>query len=143
MRSNVAPGGWVEFQDYDLMPKGDDDTVQPDDEVVTWESILIGAGDNIGREPSPGPKLEKWVTDAGFVNITHRVFKLPCGTWPKDKRMNMIGGYMLTNVLEGLDGFSLRLLCGVLGWTIDDAHTLMDRVRKRLLARNWHGYWPL
>jgi hypothetical protein len=29
--------------------------------------------------------------DAGFVNVEEKVFKIPLGTWPKNKTMKMIG----------------------------------------------------
>jgi hypothetical protein len=40
-----------------------------------------------GREPSPGPKLAGWLTDAGFVDVTDKVIRLPLGRWPKDPKL--------------------------------------------------------
>lgn len=39
------------------------------------------------RDPSPGLSLHKWVTEAGFENITEVKYKLPIGPWPKDKHL--------------------------------------------------------
>ena len=139
--SNLAPGGWVEFEDYDLQAKGWDHTVKDDDAPIVWDQLLIKACKQIGIEASPGEKLEKWVKEAGFVNVTHRVFKMPMNVWASDPLFKKIGGLMLINGLEGLEGFSLRLLCGVLGWTEAEVHLFLVDVRKKLKDRNWHGYW--
>lgn len=138
---NLAPGGWVEFEDYDLQAKGWDHTVKDDDAPIVWDQLLIKACKQIGIEASPGEKLEKWVKEAGFVNVTHRVFKMPMNVWASDPLFKKIGGLMLINGLEGLEGFSLRLLCGVLGWTEAEVHLFLVDVRKKLKDRNWHGYW--
>jgi len=103
--------------------------------------MLGEASTRIGREPCPGPKLEKWVRDAGFVNVTHRVFKMPSNIWPKDPHLKRLGGYILTNCLDGLEGFSLRLLCNVFGWTEAQVYVFLVDVRKKLKDRDWHGYW--
>jgi len=141
VNSNLAPGGWAEFQDYSILPAGDDETVKLDHPVVRWEHLLSEAAYKIEREPSPGPKLEQWVRDAGFVNITNRKFKLPCNTWPKDPALKKIGAWFLAVNLEGLEAYSLRLLCDVLGWTEAEVHVLLASVRAQMKDRNWHGYW--
>ena len=38
-------------------------------------------------EASPGPLLEGWVKDAGFVDVVHQKFPLPVGTWAADKHL--------------------------------------------------------
>ena len=38
-------------------------------------------------EPCPGPLLEEWVKDAGFVDVVHQKFPFPVGTWPADKHL--------------------------------------------------------
>lgn len=139
--ANLVPGGWVEFQDYTILPESDDDSVTENDVVIKWERLLIDAAYKIGREPCPGPKLEQWVRDAGFVNITHRRFKIPGNTWPKDPAMKKLGAWLLAVNLQGVEGYSLRLLCDVLGWTEAQVHVLLAGVRTQLKDRNWHGYW--
>jgi len=138
---NLAPGGWAEFQDYDLMPVSDDGTVKPTDDAVEWSRLFIKACKQIKREPCPGPELERWVKDAGFINVTHRKFKIPYNSWPKDPHLKEIGRFMLANTLDGLHGFSVRPLCDVLGWTEEEVLVLLVGVRKQLLDwKNWHGY---
>ena len=55
--------------------------------MVQNDQMVIHACRSIGREPCPGPRLNRWMQDAGFVNITERVWKLPLGPWAKGQRM--------------------------------------------------------
>ena len=82
----MKPGGWVEFQDFNLKYYSDDDTLKDDSDTSIWVDILLDASRKNGREPSPGPLLEGWVKDVGFTNIHHEKVKLPIGPWAKDKR---------------------------------------------------------
>jgi len=136
----LNPGGWVEFQDYDIMLRGD---TSGDNDLlsVQWATHHVDAARQIGREPSPGPRLEHWVKQAGFVNVRHHKFKIPVGDWPKDAKMKLIGAWMLENTLSGLGGFSLRLFCDVLRWSEDEVHVFLAGVRKQLPQRQFRWYW--
>lgn len=41
----------------------------------------------MGKVLSTGPLFEGLLKDAGFINIHIHTYKLPIGTWPKDKKM--------------------------------------------------------
>jgi hypothetical protein len=81
---NTVRGGWVEFQEFDLQYYSEDGSLKPDSSLATWIGLIIQASNQRGRDPCPGPKLENWVRDAGFVEIQHQTLKLPIGPWPKD-----------------------------------------------------------
>jgi len=147
MCSNVKPGGWVELQDFDLDIQSDNDNSDDappshsnsgsnsDLAVFQWVKIIIETAKSIERDPSPGPGLEGWMQAAGFIDVTHRVFKIPLGGWPEDPELQEIGYLYLAQTLEGMEGFSLRLMCGVLGWDLERVRELLARVRKDLMTR--------
>jgi hypothetical protein len=96
-----------------------------------------------GIEAEPGPKLEQWAKDAGFVNVVSKAFPLPMGTWPKDKRLKEIGAFNLISVLDNLEGITLRALTASLGWSADEVRVLCAQVRgvlKDKSARIQHNY---
>lgn len=101
---------------------------------------MVEACEKIGRHPIPGPNLEGWLKDAGFKNVVHQKFKLPVGPWAQDARLRQIGLYNLTQTLDGLEAFSLRLYCDVLGWTETEAQVLLANVRKELKTGKIHCY---
>jgi len=115
----------------------------PDSATATYIKDLLAASRAVGREPSPGPDQEKWVRDAGFVNVTHKVVKLPVGPWPKNPALKEIGMLNVTQALEGLEGFTLRLFTGVLGWSVDAIRVLLAKVRKEMKDRRIHMMYNL
>lgn len=45
---------------------------------------LLKFFDEAGYVANPGPQLEGWFKDAGFVNIKVVKYLIPLGTWPKN-----------------------------------------------------------
>ena len=82
----LAPGGYVEFQDFDMKFYSTDGTFVPGSAPDIWTGEIVEALKSFDREPEPGPKLEQWVRNAGFENIHHELLPIPCGLWPRDKR---------------------------------------------------------
>lgn len=110
---------------------------------MTWITTLIEAARKIGREPCPGPKLEGWVRDAGFTNVTHHRYRYPIGPWAKDPHMKQVGTYNIAQVLGGLEAFSLRLFCGVLDWKQEEVLVLLAKVRSELKSSSLHAQFDL
>ncbi|KAF4870333.1 Secondary metabolism regulator LAE1 [Colletotrichum siamense] len=133
---NLNPGGWVEFQDSDFNYYSDDGTLTEEHQFKQWSKSLVHALESVGRDPCPGPKLEGWVKDAGFQDISHKRLKVPVGPWLKDKWFSDLGAMNLTQLLNGLEGFSLRVFCGILGQTESEVQALLDAVREELRTRH-------
>jgi hypothetical protein len=136
--SNLSSSGWAEFQDFNLMYYSDDGTLNENHETAKWLKALLDGARMIGRDPCPGPKLEDWVNAAGFENVVHQKFKLPIGPWPKDPKLKEVGLFNLTQILSGLEGFSLRLFCDVLQWRQEEVLVMMAKVRKELKTPGMH-----
>ncbi|KAF7553974.1 hypothetical protein G7046_g6945 [Stylonectria norvegica] len=135
---NVSTGGWVEFQDYDLEWYSDDGTLTEEHETYKWVQAFLQACRKLGRDPCPGPKLEQWVQDAGFSNVVHRRFKFPLGPWAKDPHKKDVGMCNLVQTLDGLEAFSLKLFCGILGWSEAEVLVLLANVRREMKSRTMH-----
>jgi hypothetical protein len=143
LHSNLTPGGWAEFQDFDLQYYSEDGSLKEGSHTLTWINTLLEAARKTGREPSPGPRLEGWVRDAGFTNVTHQRFRFPIGPWAKDPHLKEVGLYNIQQVLSGLEAFSLRLFCHVLGWPKDEVLVLLSKVRNELKNPNLHAQFDL
>jgi hypothetical protein len=140
---NLEPGGWAEFQDFDLQYYSDDGSLKPEDPLLYWISTLLDAARSLGRNPNPGSSLKDWVKDAGFKNIEHRRYKIPIGPWAKDPFLKEIGGYNFKQVNEGLEGLSLRLYTGVLKWKQEEVLALLTKVRNDLRNPKIHAMFDL
>ncbi|KAF6808586.1 UMTA methyltransferase [Colletotrichum sojae] len=137
--ANLNPGGWAEFQDMTCEFYSDDGSYTEKNATWGWNKTLVRTLESLGRDPNPAPKLEGWVRDAGFESIYHQKIKTPIGPWPKDPRHKDLGLVNLAQVLLGLEGFSMRLLCGVLGRTREEALLQVAAVRKELKAGVFHA----
>jgi hypothetical protein len=141
---HTKPGGWVEFQDYDLnFYTSTNGTYKKDGPFHLWVQKVIESVAKYGIEAEPGPKLEDWVKEAGFQNVVCKVFPFPMGTWPKDKRLKEIGAFNLISVLDNLEGMSLRAFVNAHGWTPDEVKVLCAQVRSALkekTARIQHNF---
>ena len=87
--------------------------------------------------------LSAGFTDVGFTNVRERVIKLPWGLWPSDARNKEIGLWNLRQLVDGLEGMSLRLFCEVEGWTYEETAVLLAGVRKEFNSPKVHGYYNL
>lgn len=83
----TKPGGWAEFQDFDVLPRSDDGSLKEGNQVLKLQTLAAEACEKMGRTGRPGPKLKGLMQEAGYKNITERIFKLPIGMWPQNKRL--------------------------------------------------------
>jgi SAM-dependent methyltransferase len=142
----TAPGGWVEFQDWDCMVESHDDSIPKDSPFYVWHTAVLGRieATNTGR---PGPRLEQWVRDAGFVNVGVQKFAIPHNIWPRDPRLKKIGALNLSQWEHGLEGISVgclsRSVSDEAAWSIQDIRNLMDQAKASARTRTFHGQYTL
>ena len=156
----------MEFQDFDLLYYSEDVSLKEEHNVYKWIIDLLGAAESFHRDPSPGPKLEQYVKDAGFQNVDVQKYRLPIGPWAKDphlvrfpepsiidswnesekyltSRQKTVGSWNLVQIEEGLEAFSLRLFTSVLGWSAEDVQVLLANVRKDIRNPKIHAQFDL
>ncbi|KAF2649012.1 S-adenosyl-L-methionine-dependent methyltransferase [Lophiostoma macrostomum CBS 122681] len=140
----TKPGAWAEFQDFDdrfYTTSGDFTT---DNIVGQWSTMLREGVKKLGLEANPGPQLEGWMKDAGFINVSAKCLPLPVGTWPKDKRLKEIGAFNLIQYLDNLEGINLRLMSIAYGWSADEIKVYCAKLRsafKNPKLRIQHNYF--
>jgi len=140
---NTKPGCWVEFQDYDHSFYSEDGSLKEESDLRQWNINLLKAFGDMGRDASPGVHLKDWITDAGFENVIHEVFKLPVGPWPKDKRLKEIGSLNLLNLLDGMEAISVAPFTRCFGWTKEKVQMLLLGVRKDVQNPRIHAIYEL
>ena len=65
---HTKPGGWIEFEDWDLNVYSDDGTLTVDHAFKRLHTLFIEACDVMGRVGSPGQQLKGWIEAAGSVS---------------------------------------------------------------------------
>ncbi|KAL9037882.1 MAG: hypothetical protein Q9180_003470, partial [Flavoplaca navasiana] len=139
----TKPGGYSEFQDYDLVYYSEDGTLTNDLPIQKWITTLLEASRDFGRNPCPGPLLAQHMRDAGFQNVQERKYKIPIGPWAKDKHLKTIGAWNLVQIEDGLEAFTLRLFTQILGWKSEEVQVLLANVRKDLRNPKIHAQFDL
>lgn len=141
--NTLSPGGWVEFDDFDIDYYSEDGSLTAEHALRRWLTIAYDAETKTQRSLRPGKHLQQWIKDAGFVNVQVVKTPLPLGRWARDKRLKQIGVYNWTQLWEGLEGLSLRLFIDILGWRREELEVLLAQVRKDLLDPAIHTMFDL
>ncbi|KPM39196.1 hypothetical protein AK830_g7331 [Neonectria ditissima] len=140
---HLKPGGWIQQMEMSCVARSDDESIKPDSPLVTWIDVFEKMGEVLGKTFFACEKACDAIKDAGFVNVHERRIKLPIGTWPKDKQLKHWGAWNSQFLLQGLEGFSIRGLTDMLGWSYEEAQVFLARMRKELLDPNVHSYIDL
>ncbi|KAK4155427.1 S-adenosyl-L-methionine-dependent methyltransferase [Chaetomidium leptoderma] len=140
---NLTPGGYGEFQDFNLLYYSEDSSLAPTAPLREWISTLCDAAQSLGRDPNPGSQLAGWARDAGFTGVVHKRYRMPIGPWARDRTLKEVGTWNLMQVLNGLEGLSMRLYTQVLGWKEEDVRALLGRVRRDLADPGVHALFEL
>lgn len=96
----LKPGGWFESVDTTVKyftdgPNGRPLPDNPESALFQWCKLGSEAVEKVGRPFAINDDLAGWLKEAGFVNVTEEVYKVPCGLWAKKKE---IGRYNLLNL---------------------------------------------
>ena len=138
----LKPGGWVEAQECRCRRSTDDNTIPADSDMTLWEDEWEFAMRQIGMNGHCDPDLVlQQMTDAGFINITRKMFKVPIGPWPKNPSLKEAGRFAQCMMVEGIHGMSVKLFTSVLGWEVDQFEVLLAKCRQELKRRNIHSYF--
>ncbi|KAJ1710676.1 putative SAM domain methyltransferase [Aspergillus flavus] len=137
---SLVPGGWFEMMEPTVDIFSDDDSVSKAPHLSEWRDMLIEASGKFGKEMGAAKNYKKWMTEAGFTDVTEEIFKVPFSPWAKDPKLKELGRYQQANMLEALDAYSLALFTRFLGWSVDQIQMLLVGVRQELLDRKLHIY---
>ncbi|KAL1991215.1 hypothetical protein VTN49DRAFT_5719 [Thermomyces lanuginosus] len=135
---SVKPGGWVEFQDWDGYPTSEDGSFDGT-ALKRYFDEVYGAFEEAGYEARPGPKLEQWFKDAGFVNVHVEKFVVPYGIWPKDPHLKKLGAWNQAQAeANGYESGALAALTRYKQWTKEEVIVLASQARADGRKRNIH-----
>ncbi|CUS09613.1 unnamed protein product [Tuber aestivum] len=137
------PGGYVELQEINCEVYSDDNTLPPNSAVEKWTLLMADAARKNKRPMDICRELQPMLEEAGFINVSREVYKLPSGPWAKDSKLKEIGAFNLVNLLEGLEGLSLALFTRVLGWSAEEVMAFLPSVRQEVQRKDVHLIWDI
>ncbi|KAF3942004.1 hypothetical protein ABW19_dt0204382 [Dactylella cylindrospora] len=139
----LKPGGWLESVETVVEAICDDNSMPDDSYLARWAENARVAGELSGTTFNVAGNVGKWCEEAGFVEITQKMFKIPIGPWPKDRNEKNIGNFNLVNMLGACEGFSLALHTKYLNFTVDELRAFLEKVKLDLTNRRYHTYFRL
>jgi len=137
---HLKPGGWLEIQDHEFDENSDDGTYNKDTAMWKYYHLVNEAAEKTGRVLHIAHTLKDKVVAAGFTEVHHKMYKLPLGTWPKDKRQKELGRWFWMAAESGFEAFGLALLTRVLGMKTEEIQELIRESKEEVLTRKVHAY---
>ncbi|KZL77266.1 UMTA protein [Colletotrichum tofieldiae] len=134
--AHLKPGGWVENMEFDIQTRSENPAIENDPTHIhkRWSTFFWEAGDIHGRSfcIAQDDRMEKYMRQAGFVDVQRRIYKVPIGGWPKDPKLKQIGYHSGLFMDQSLDGWALLPIGEILGWTYEEVVVLVSEMRKAL-----------
>jgi hypothetical protein len=121
----------------------DDATMPPSSPLHQWGRLLVEASHALDRPLDSTKHYPQLMRDAGFDGVTETIHKWPQNSWAKDPKHKEIGLWTTMNMLEGLQGWSMRPFTQGLGWSTEELEVLLIGVRREIKDRSVHAYWPM
>jgi hypothetical protein len=124
------------------VPECEDETMKEDYVVAKFLNLVKEGLAVFGVDLLGMAKNAQHLKDAGFVNVEEKIFKIPLGTWPKNKTLKTIGLYLRSVIYDGLQGVSLGPFTRGLKWTPQEVEVYLIDVRRALMDSSTHAYIP-
>jgi hypothetical protein len=137
---HLKPDGYFEVVEHTMWAWSDDGTLKDDSPYMQYMRLLNTASEDAGRTLNVAAELKQWVIDAGFDNVTEKVYFVPLGPWTRDKKLKEIGKWEYLLVPDSVEAYALRLYTQVLGWSSDEARIQYALVNQQLRDKSIHAY---
>ncbi|KAL1966263.1 hypothetical protein VTN77DRAFT_4616 [Rasamsonia byssochlamydoides] len=129
----TAPGGWVEFQDWNIHMYSEDGSTKGTS-IEQYYKVTTEGFTKAGYVVSPGPGLEQWFREAGFEDIHVQKYRIPMGPWPKDKYYKTLGTWNMLQADTGFEAAAMAVLTRYEGWSKEEVSVLVAKTKSD--ARN-------
>lgn len=113
----LRPGGYFELQD--ICPMACFDDSWNGSELQRWRNLVVKAASALGMDWLKAEKYKQYMLDAGFEDVQEANLAWASNTWPRGKHHKLIGQWNHQNYLDGIEGFTMRVLNKGLGITVD------------------------
>jgi hypothetical protein len=111
----LAPGGWMDCAEPDIHVTSDYVQMPEDDPYKQWGTLFHEVSVKSGMTFEPANQLKGWLEEAGFVNVTEKVFHVPVGTWPQDPKQRNLGLWNQVRLSKGMRDFTERRMRTFMG----------------------------
>ncbi|KAK1991507.1 S-adenosyl-L-methionine-dependent methyltransferase [Colletotrichum falcatum] len=140
---NLAPGGYLELNEGDIVPHSDDGTLSAECSLMKAVRLLSESLVILGSPYEDLGRLEGVMKSVGFEDVQVKRFKWPTNSWPKDPKYKELGAWNYENVSPNWEGFLMAPLTRALEWTKEEVLVLAMEARKDCGNKNIHAYFKM
>lgn len=142
---HLLPGeGRLEHVEIDWTPRCDDGTLAENAAVRTWAHELMGVMDETGRPMRfDPPRQRQLMAEAGLVDITEEIIKVPFNGWEGDLADRPAGRFFFLGLKKGIEALSLAPFCRYKRMSPEEVKAVTDKVISEVSLRRNHGYCNL
>lgn len=138
----LKPGGWIELQDFLYITHSDDGSKPDDYKYDEFVRLLREGFLKFGFDLHGQQKNEANLRDGGFVEVASKMYRVPIGTWPKNKTLKTVGLYNKAIIHDFFRAAVAPFTRG-LGWSTEELEVFLVDVRKSIENPNIHAYYTL
>ncbi|KAF4460149.1 demethylmenaquinone methyltransferase [Fusarium albosuccineum] len=137
------PGGWVESCECSPKMESDDGTVKDGSAMNEWGRLFVQGAKRIGRFFTVLEEgiQEKYMHEAGFVDIQVKNIKVPIGGWPKDETLKEAGRFAQLALERDLEGYTCYIASQFLGWSREEISVYCAQLRRELHNGKVHAFY--
>jgi hypothetical protein len=137
----LVPGGYLEMQDF-VFPGHFMGEPRTETSLYKWGQMICEASEKLGRPWTNVPKYKQWFEEIGFEEVVEKKYYWHLSAWAQGDYYKQISVYAQADLLNGLDGMSLKLM-GSLGWSADEIKEFLIGVKEDVKNTTIHGYGPM
>ncbi|CCE28053.1 uncharacterized protein CPUR_01527 [Claviceps purpurea 20.1] len=135
-----APGGWVESVEYEVDFRSDDGTTELEPVLASFGELFREA-ERILNCPFFVREIQQQAfDDAGFVDKRVVTYKIPVGSWPKDRKLAEVGRFSKAATENDLQGYTQMLWQSVLQRPSDEYHVWLSTMLEAIRNPKVHSY---
>ncbi|KAH7183509.1 S-adenosyl-L-methionine-dependent methyltransferase [Fusarium flagelliforme] len=140
---NLAPGGYVELQDVDVIMGSDDGTLKDGMAMHMWCRLLDQAAAKFNRCFERTSNFKDLLKEVGFADVVETRYKWPTNGWPKDKKYKELGLWNNVNASSALDALTMAPFTRGLGWSREEVEAFLVKLKSDWNNPKIHAYWPI
>lgn len=137
----TKPGGYFELQDA-LLPYASIDDTLHSTTLWKWQDMVISTAKKFGRDFSLSKNYKRYMAEAGYVDVVEHHFQWPINQWPKGKKNKTLGAWYQQDMMEAMQGVSIKLLIAA-GMSKEEVGALLDEVKKDFKNTGIHAFMPV
>jgi SAM-dependent methyltransferase len=137
---HLKPGGWIQLASTIPDIQSDDNTLPANSNYLEAGRLYFEMAEKMGTPLDSPRKWRQQMLDAGFDNVRDVVYKIPMGTWPRSRRLRVVGRLEQMMLMEGFEAFMLRGYVQILGGKEEDLAVVLTGARREITDPRVHTY---